>query len=97
MHICSTRISSEALGHSSHIQQFLNFFVFVFCPSIHREGDISSIEADVITNTTDETLTEKNTISSRIFKRAGSDLYKEIVHYHRGIHARKANQSTLTP
>lgn len=51
---------------------------------IHREGDISLIESDAITNTTDETLTEKNTISSRIFQRAGPDLYEEIQNDNRG-------------
>lgn len=58
--------------------------------STYREGDISLIEADAITNTTDETLTEKNSVSSQIFQRAGSDLYDEIAPYHRGIHARKS-------
>lgn len=42
------------------------------------------IEADAITNTTDETLTEKNTISDRIFRRAGPDLYDEILNDNRG-------------
>lgn len=50
----------------------------------NREGDISLIESDAITNTTDETLTEKNTISSRIFQRAGPDLYDEILNDNRG-------------
>ncbi|XP_031640596.1 protein GDAP2 homolog isoform X4 [Contarinia nasturtii] len=47
------------------------------------EGDISLIESDVITNTTDETLTEKNSISSRIFQRAGPSLYEEILNDNR--------------
>lgn len=42
------------------------------------EGDISNLKVDAITNTTDETLTEKNTISGRIFGRAGSQLKEEI-------------------
>lgn len=51
----------------------------------NREGDISLIESDAITNTTDETLTEKNTISNRIFERAGPDLYDEILNDNRGM------------
>lgn len=59
-------------------------FSFLFFFFINREGDISLLQVDAITNTTDETLTETNSISRRIFKRAGSNLYNEIVHYHRG-------------
>lgn len=51
---------------------------------LYREGDISLIESDIITNTTDETLTERNTVSSRIFQRAGPDLYDEILNDNRG-------------
>lgn len=54
------------------------------CFYFYREGDISLIESDAITNTTDETLTEKNTISNRIFQRAGPDLYDEILNDNRG-------------
>lgn len=49
-----------------------------------REGDISLLEVDAITNTTDETLTEKNIISKRIFRRAGSGLQEEIANNNRG-------------
>jgi len=45
---------------------------------VYREGDISLLQIDAITNTTDETLTEKNIISDRIFGRAGSGLKDEI-------------------
>lgn len=58
--------------------------LFLFDYVTHREGDISLIESDAITNTTDETLTERNTISSRIFQRAGPDLYDEILNDNRG-------------
>lgn len=49
-----------------------------------REGDISSLEVDAVTNTTDETLTEKNIISNRIFRRAGPSLHEEILNNNRG-------------
>lgn len=68
------------------IQWIVVFFFFCLpylCPN--REGDISLIESDAITNTTDETLTEKNTISNRIFQRAGPDLYDEILNDNRGM------------
>lgn len=58
-----------------------------FLIAAHREGDISLIESDAITNTTDETLTERNSISSRIFQRAGPDLYDEILNDNRGKNA----------
>lgn len=54
----------------------LEFYLF-------REGDISLVEADVITNTTDKTLTDKNTISNRILNRAGPHLYDEIINDNR--------------
>lgn len=44
------------------------------------EGDISLLEVDAITNTTDETLTEKNRISKKIFGRAGAALTSAVVH-----------------
>lgn len=49
-----------------------------------REGDISLLEVDAITNTTDETLTEKNIISRKVFRRAGSYLQEEIANNNRG-------------
>lgn len=52
--------------------------------SIYREGDLSLIQADAITNTTDETLTERNVISNRIFRRAGPGLREEIANESRG-------------
>ncbi|XP_058829583.1 protein GDAP2 homolog isoform X4 [Topomyia yanbarensis] len=44
------------------------------------EGDISLLAVDAITNTTDETLTEKNRISKKIFGRAGAALTSAVVH-----------------
>ncbi|CAH0725388.1 unnamed protein product, partial [Brenthis ino] len=43
------------------------------------QGDISTLEVDAITNTTDETLTECNVVSERIMQGAGPDLKEEIV------------------
>lgn len=63
---------------------FWIYFLILSVWNVHREGDISLIEADAITNTTDETLTEKNTISNRVFLRAGADLYEEILNDNRG-------------
>lgn len=51
---------------------------------MRREGDISLVQADAITNTTDETLTEKNIISDRIFNRAGPGLKEELLKQVRG-------------
>lgn len=42
------------------------------------------VQADAITNTTDETLTEKNIISDRIFSRAGPGLKQELLNEIRG-------------
>lgn len=44
-----------------------------------RQGDISSLEADAITNTTDETLTECNAVNERILQVAGPELKEEII------------------
>ncbi|XP_055620855.1 protein GDAP2 homolog isoform X2 [Toxorhynchites rutilus septentrionalis] len=44
------------------------------------QGDISLLDVDAITNTTDETLTEKNRISKKIFGRAGAALTSAVVH-----------------
>ncbi|XP_053688296.1 protein GDAP2 homolog [Sabethes cyaneus] len=44
------------------------------------EGDISLLAVDAITNTTDETLTEKNRISKKIFGRAGAALTSAVIH-----------------
>lgn len=49
-----------------------------------REGDISLVEADAITNTTDESLTERNIISDRILNRAGPGLREELLNDIRG-------------
>uniref|UniRef100_A0AAG5D062 Macro domain-containing protein n=1 Tax=Anopheles atroparvus TaxID=41427 RepID=A0AAG5D062_ANOAO len=44
------------------------------------EGDISQLKIDAITNSTDETLTEKNRVSKKIFGRAGAALTSAIIH-----------------
>lgn len=44
------------------------------------EGDISQLKVDAITNSTDETLTEKNRVSKKIFGRAGAALTSAIIH-----------------
>ncbi|XP_041970259.1 protein GDAP2 homolog [Aricia agestis] len=43
------------------------------------QGDISTLEVDAITNSTDETLLECNVVSERILHTAGPDLKEEIV------------------
>ncbi|XP_047528466.1 protein GDAP2 homolog isoform X2 [Vanessa atalanta] len=43
------------------------------------QGDISTLEVDAITNTTDETLSECNIVSERIMQAAGPDLKEEII------------------
>ncbi|XP_059615671.1 protein GDAP2 homolog isoform X1 [Phlebotomus argentipes] len=42
------------------------------------DGDISLLKVDAITNTTDETLTERNAISDRILGRAGPELREAV-------------------
>lgn len=41
-------------------------------------GDISSLQVDAIVNSTNESMTDSNPVSDRIFQRAGSDLKEEI-------------------
>ncbi|GBP35888.1 Protein GDAP2 homolog [Eumeta japonica] len=43
------------------------------------QGDISTLEVDAVTNTTDETLTEVNAVSERILAVAGPGLKEEIL------------------
>ncbi|XP_026322521.1 protein GDAP2 homolog [Hyposmocoma kahamanoa] len=43
------------------------------------QGDISTLEVDAVTNTTDETLTECNAVSERIMFAAGPELKEEII------------------
>ncbi|CAG4914583.1 unnamed protein product [Colias eurytheme] len=43
------------------------------------QGDISTLEVDAVTNTSDETLTECNAVSERIMAAAGPDLKEEII------------------
>lgn len=42
------------------------------------EGDISLLNADCITNTTNERLNDNNTVSNRILNRAGTGLLEEL-------------------
>ncbi|XP_059049725.1 protein GDAP2 homolog isoform X2 [Achroia grisella] len=57
-------------------------------------GDITSLEVDAITNTTDETLTECNAISERIMQMAGPELKEEIIT--RGLECR-TGEVVVTP
>lgn len=59
--------------------QITNFYWFCF-----RDGDITTLEVDAITNTTDETLTESNIISERILNVAGNQLKEDLTHNIRG-------------
>ena len=51
---------------------------------LYRDGDITTLEVDAITNTTDETLTESNIISERILNVAGNQLKEDLTHNIRG-------------
>lgn len=44
-----------------------------------RQGDITTLEVDAITNTTDETLLECNAVSERVMFAAGAGLKEEIL------------------
>lgn len=41
-------------------------------------GDISTLQVDAIVNSTNESLSDNNSVSNRIFARAGSQLKEEI-------------------
>lgn len=43
-----------------------------------RTGDISSLQVDAIVNSTNESMTDSNSVSDRIFERGGSGLKEEI-------------------
>ncbi|XP_050098268.1 protein GDAP2 homolog isoform X4 [Anopheles aquasalis] len=58
------------------------------------EGDISQLKVDAITNSTDETLTEKNRISKKIFGRAGVALTSAILH---DVRRCKTGEVRVTP
>ncbi|XP_052753541.1 protein GDAP2 homolog isoform X2 [Galleria mellonella] len=58
------------------------------------QGDITSLEVDAITNTTDETLTECNAVSERIMQVAGPELKEEIIT--RGLECR-TGEVVVTP
>lgn len=46
--------------------------------SLRRDGDMTTLEVDAITNSSDETLTESNSISERIIAVAGNQLKEEL-------------------
>lgn len=56
----------------------------MFSINFSRDGDIAALDVDVITNTTDETLTESNIVSERILNVAGNELKEELQHNIRG-------------
>lgn len=43
-----------------------------------RTGDISSLQVDAIVNSTNESMNDDNSVSNRIFQRAGFGLKEEI-------------------
>lgn len=43
----------------------------------HRVGDIASLSVEVVVNPTNETLTDKNPVSSRLLEVAGPELKEE--------------------
>lgn len=43
----------------------------------YRVGDIGSLSVEVVVNPTNETLTDKNPVSSRLFEVAGPELKEE--------------------
>ncbi|KAK9884888.1 hypothetical protein WA026_009124 [Henosepilachna vigintioctopunctata] len=56
---------------------------FPFDPEINHKiilwnGDISSLQVDAVVNSTNESMTESNPTSDRIFQRAGTELKEEI-------------------
>ncbi|KAI5644383.1 macro domain-containing protein [Phthorimaea operculella] len=57
---------------------------FLYLPAINQrfaiwQGDITSLEVDAITNSTDESLLQHDTLSDRILQNAGSELKEEII------------------
>ncbi|XP_068631181.1 protein GDAP2 homolog [Battus philenor] len=58
------------------------------------QGDITTLEVDAVTNTTDETLSECNAVSERIMQAAGPDLKEEIIT--RGLECR-TGEVVVTP
>ncbi|XP_073943339.1 ganglioside induced differentiation associated protein 2 [Choristoneura fumiferana] len=70
--------------YSSHGAPPLKHTPYPFDEQINQrfaiwQGDITSLEVDAITNTTDETLSECNAVSERIMSVAGPELKEEIV------------------
>lgn len=44
----------------------------------HREGDVTTLEVDAITNTIEETQNETNPLAERIYAAAGIHLKEEL-------------------
>ena len=44
---------------------------------IHRSGDIASLQIEAVVNPTNESLTDKNPISTRLYELAGPELRDE--------------------
>ncbi|CAH0558831.1 unnamed protein product [Brassicogethes aeneus] len=68
----------SAIGASKH-----DTSPFPFDPEINQKivlwtGDISSLQVDAIVNSTNESMSDSNPVSDRIFQRAGSELKEEI-------------------
>lgn len=53
------------------------FFHSLYC-FFFRSGDISTLQVDAIVNSTNESLSESNPVSDKIFSRAGSQLKEEL-------------------
>ncbi|XP_050500642.1 protein GDAP2 homolog [Diabrotica virgifera virgifera] len=66
--VCETRHSPYPFPCDSNINNRM----------ILWSGDISSLQVDAIVNSTNETMTESNPVSDRIYQRAGSGLKEEI-------------------
>ncbi|CAH2070853.1 unnamed protein product, partial [Iphiclides podalirius] len=62
-------VAAPAYVYDDKINQRLAFW----------QGDITTLDVDAVTNTTNETLSECNEISERIMQAAGPDLKEEIV------------------
>ncbi|XP_049821406.1 protein GDAP2 homolog isoform X2 [Aethina tumida] len=68
----------SAIGQAKHETS-----PFPYDPEINHKiilwtGDISSLQVDAVVNSTNESMSDSNPISDRIFQRAGSDLKEEI-------------------
>lgn len=68
----------SAIGETRH-----NVSPFPYNPDLNYKmilwsGDISSLQVDAIVNSTNESMSDNNPVSNRIFQRAGSELKEEI-------------------